>query len=317
MHSNGKNRGLRGKAAALALAAFALAAPAIAEPSFPLGSRIGLEPPAGMTLNKSTNQFEDPDNKATVTALDLPLHLYSEMERMVFAEINKPGVTVLKRESLPYANGIGYFVAVELAHDGKKYRKWLLLAQSNVNPVPDLAALVSVQVVEEAFSVYTDAVARKTLASVTFRPAPNEERLKLVPFVIGELAGFEITEVAPTGVILTDKPERGGQPEVIVSVGKGGPLSADERPNFARDLLQRGPISNLEIISADSMRIGGVPGFEIKARAITPTGAPIMLVQWLRFGGGSYLRIVGGASAQEWEQAFPRMRAVRDGVAMR
>ncbi|MBV9347666.1 MAG: hypothetical protein JO245_06790 [Pseudolabrys sp.] len=315
MQKNLKIMGLRGWA--LAAGFTLLAGAAVADPAYPLGSRIGLEPPAGMTLNPANNQFEDTANKTTVTLLDLPLHLYGEMERMVFAEINKPGVTILKRESLPYANGIGYFIAVELTHEGKKYRKWLLLAQSNANPVPDLAALVSVQAPEEAFAVYSDEIARKALASVTFRPAPNEERLKLMPFAIGDLAGFEIAEVAPVGVILTDKPQRGGQPELVISMGQGAPLDAQDRPNFSRDLLQRGPISSLEILSADAMRIGSMPGFEIQARAIGPNGAPIRLVQWLRFSGGNYLRIIGGSSTQEWDQAFPRMRAVRDGVTVR
>jgi hypothetical protein len=62
------------------------------------------------------------------------------------------------------------------------------------------------------------------------------------------------------------------------------------------------------------MRIGRLPGFEIRAQAKQPDGAPIALVQWLRFGTGGFMRIVGVAPKDEWDNLFARFRAVRDGV---
>jgi hypothetical protein len=38
------------------------------------------------------------------------------------------------------------------------------------------------------------------------------------------------------------------------------------------------------------------------------------VVQWLRFGGQSALRIIGSSPREQWAQAFPRFRAVRDGI---
>ncbi len=38
------------------------------------------------------------------------------------------------------------------------------------------------------------------------------------------------------------------------------------------------------------------------------------MVQWLRFGGGGFIRMLGSAPKDEWEKAFPRLRAVRDGI---
>ena len=47
----------------------------------------------------------------------------------------------------------------------------------------------------------------------------------------------------------------------------------------------------------------------------------ILWAQWkssrLRFGGGSYLRIVGVGRKTDWDTLFPRFRAVRDGIASR
>ena len=47
------------------------------------------------------------------------------------------------------------------------------------------------------------------------------------------------------------------------------------------------------------------------------TGADIELVQWLRFGTGAYLRILGFAPKDKWADMFTRFRAVRDGLEPR
>jgi hypothetical protein len=38
------------------------------------------------------------------------------------------------------------------------------------------------------------------------------------------------------------------------------------------------------------------------------------LVQWLRFGGGAFLRVIGVVHKEDWDQWFPRFREVRDSV---
>jgi hypothetical protein len=304
--------------ALLALTALVvLAAPAPAEVVFPPGLRVGLQPPPGMRMNDTTHRFEDPDREASITVLDLPLQLYSEMEKMVFAETNGPGVTVLKRESFPFASGIGYYAAVRLSIDGKSYRKWILLASSAASPVPDLAALISVQVPDDASDAYPDNVVRTALASVTFRPPPIDERLGLVPFVISDFGGFKVTQVAPNGVVLNESAEIRDLPRIVISVGSGGPANADDRARFARDLFQTLALRDLDIISAEPLRIRGRSGFEIKARAKDLAGAEITLVQWLRFDGGGYLMVIAGARNEDWERVYPRFRAVRDAIEPR
>jgi hypothetical protein len=45
------------------------------------------------------------------------------------------------------------------------------------------------------------------------------------------------------------------------------------------------------------------------------SGADVMVVQWLRFGSGGFLRMIGIARADAWTEMFARLRAVRDSVA--
>ena len=74
-------------------------------------------------------------------------------------------------------------------------------------------------------------------------------------------------------------------------------------------------VEELRIINAEPMRIGGQPGHEVRAQAKDPqTGADIEIVQWLRFGTGAYLRILGFGPKDKWTDTFTRFRAVRDRV---
>jgi len=68
------------------------------------------------------------------------------------------------------------------------------------------------------------------------------------------------------------------------------------------------------------LRLGGgnLATHELQAEAKEAfTDTPMKIVQWVRFGSGIYIRMVGMARADQWPAAFPRFRAVRDGVASR
>jgi hypothetical protein len=41
------------------------------------------------------------------------------------------------------------------------------------------------------------------------------------------------------------------------------------------------------------------------------------MVQWVRFTGGGFIRMVAVAPTEQWDSAFTRFRAVRDGVTFR
>ena len=72
--------------------------------------------------------------------------------------------------------------------------------------------------------------------------------------------------------------------------------------------------------SGDMLRLGGgsLVTHELQAEAKEVfTDAPMKLVQWVRFGSGSFIRMVGMARADQWSTLFPRFRAVRDGVMPR
>jgi hypothetical protein len=241
-------------------------AAAIAEPVFPAGLRIGLEPQGGLMLSKRFPGFEDADHKVAISILDLPGRAYEEIERSAFTK-EQQNLGEVKRESFPFASGIGFLINGQSTDNGIVLHKWFLLASAYGK---DLTALINVEVPQEARAIYTDAVIRKALASVTFRETPLQEQLGLLPFKLNEMAGFRVMQALQgSGLILTDGPTNdiNKQPYMIISVGPGAPNEPDERGKFARELLQSAPLRDLTITLADPMRIGGSQGFEIRAQA--------------------------------------------------
>jgi hypothetical protein len=66
---------------------------------------------------------------------------------------------------------------------------------------------------------------------------------------------------------------------------------------------------------SEPVRIGGTPGYETRIDATSgKDNTPVTIVQWLRFGGASSLRIIGSAPRDQWSAAFPRFRTVRDAI---
>jgi hypothetical protein len=78
-------------------------------------------------------------------------------------------------------------------------------------------------------------------------------------------------------------------------------------------------LRDARVTMSEPVRIEGAPGFETRIDAISgKDNTPVTVVQWLRFGSANVaLRIIASAPRTEWPQAFPRFRAVRDGIQSR
>lgn len=292
---------------------------ASAEPVFPPGLRIGLEPPEGLKPSSRFPGFEDSDRKVAIAILDLPASAYRELENAAFNKA-QDNLQQVKRESFPFGSGIGFLITGIAKQNDVTVHRWSLLALAVGASVPNLTMLINVEVPESALSVYSDEVIRKALASVVFRPAPVQEQLGLLPFKLGDLAGFQVMQVAPTGTVIlgeASSDDNTSKPFMIISIERGGPPDPTDRGLFARDLLANAPVRELSIQSAESMRVTGAPGHEVRAKGKGPAGDPVSLVQWLRFGAGGFLRVIGVSPAEKWDQSFTRFRTVRDSIDMR
>jgi len=286
------------------------------EPVFPKGSRIGLAPPGDLKPSTQFIGFEDPDRKVTIGILQLPLAAYEGLERSAFAQ-NQVGLTEVKRESFAFQSGFGFLITGKGEEKGVKVRKWFLVASAVNSQSTDFTTLIKVEVPDTASAIYSDTVIRKVLESVTFRVPPINEQLSMLPFKLKDLAGFRVMRVVLNdGVILIEGPSQDmiKNPYMIVSIGRGGPENPDDRARLARELLTSAPLRDIAVTLAEPIRIDGRPGYEVRATAMGFDGQPLALVQWLRFGGGGFLRVIGAVHKDNWDQLFPRFRQVRDSI---
>ena len=106
---------------------------------------------------------------------------------------------------------------------------------------------------------------------------------------------------------------------MIVSINPGAPAQATERARFAEQLIAGMPgLKDVRTVLSESMRIGALPGYEIRLEAKSArTGKDINVVQWVRFGTSSFVHIVGISPREKWTESFTRFRAVRDGIGVR
>jgi hypothetical protein len=333
MRSNSKFSRAAVAAFAAALACALLVAPTAraADPVFPVGSRLGLVPPPGMVASDAFDGFADPSKDAAILIAMLPAAAYSQIEKSMDAEaLKKQGVNVEKREPMQLSFGQGFLLTGRQIADKARYRKWLLVASAS-----DFTALVSVQVPEDD-SAYPDSVMRAALATLAVRAnVPEAEQLSLLPFVVGDFAGFRVEAVLRSrALLLSDEPVPPGPgneasdskapadgsgvaSRLFIAAIPGGPKELDERAGFARTAFNEiGGIKDVQVSVSEPLRIGGQSGYQTMAQAKdVRTGSDIMVVQWLRFGGGGYLQMVGIARADDhWTGVLARLRTVRDSV---
>lgn len=305
----------------LAVALLSLAAgPALAtEPVFAPGVRVGLVPIEGLALAKDFPGFASPDQSVKVVVTELPAAAYGAIDDAFKG--GPKGANALKAEVLETAAGKGYFTA-EAGRDGDTSVKQYSL----IIPGGTFSGYVAVQVPDTAAPSFSSEAVRRMLVSTVLRnDVPVDEQLALLPFRVTDLGAFKTVRTLVTGaaILLADDPDESNlenAPYIIVAVMPGSPKQPEDRGRFAQQVAATIPgLREARITSSEPMRIDGTPGFETRVDALFgKADTPVTVVQWLRFGqSNATLRIVAAAKREDWTSAFPRFRAVRDGIEPR
>jgi hypothetical protein len=303
---------------AVALFVTAICPAFAADPIFPPGMRVGMTPLVGLIRAKSFVGFETEDQSVKVLVTELPAEAYGEVMNAFRA--NPTGTSGIKPESIETAAGLAYYTA-ESAKDGAtNVRRY-----SMILPGGTFSGYVAVQVPENATKIYSDDAVRQMFASAVIRKeVPVEEQLGLIPFKISELSDFKnVRTLAPgAAIILADGDEVTGfepKPFMVIGVIGATPAQPEDRGRFAQQAATTIPgVRDARITMSEPIRIDGMPGYETRIDATSgKDNTAVSVVQWLRFGGPSSLRIIGSAPREQWPKAFPRFRAVRDGIQPR
>jgi hypothetical protein len=332
-------------ALAVTTLAVLLTAPArAADPVFPTGSPLGIVPPAGMIQSHNFAGFEDPQKNAAILFTTMPAQAYDALDKSMVPEaMNKSGIEIEKREPIQFSFGKGFLLTGKQTTGKARYRKWLVVTTAG-----KVTALVTVQVPDQDAG-YTDKAMRDALATLAMRDnIPEAEQLSLVPFTVGDLAGFHVDEVLPGRALMLVDRAAGGDAAGAGSAadranGPGSDQSKDtskdaptliplnarmfiaampgsvetgDRSNVARTMFQQiVGIKDVRIQDAEPLRIGNQFGFETLAKAKdAQNDTDVMVVQWLRFGTAGFLQMVGIVRADAWPTEFNRLRTVRDSI---
>ncbi|MEJ0074574.1 MAG: hypothetical protein WDO17_03855 [Alphaproteobacteria bacterium] len=287
-----------------------------AEPVFPPGSRIGLEPPSGMAAATSFQGFEDRTNRVVLLISEVSAQTYDKIAQDFTPEvIRQSGMEEISRETLPLASGEALLVVTRQEQNGTALRKWALLARSD-----DLTVTIIGVVPEAAREAYPDAALRAAFASVVVRAKLTpDEMLAVLPYRLDDLGGFRLLRASPDGTtVMTLGPQDTSlpaqQPYFMITPRPAEPPQPAERERFAQRMMAAFLTRpNVRVVNSEQMRIGGVPGYQIVAIGRDEgTGDELFMVQWLRFSPG-VVQMFGVARRDQWDDAFTRMRAVRDG----
>ena len=306
---------------ALAVMALTIAPALAADPVFPVGSRLGLVPPAGFVPSTKFIGFENPQASAAILLVAMPAEAYPELEKNFTDEMLKArGIQVTTREAVTFKDGKGVFVAGPKEQDGAKRYESVLIAN-----VFGMTALVSVQMLESSRATVTDAVVRDALKTIAVRQQiPDAERLAVLPYKIGELSGFHVVRSGHDGAaVLTLGPKDSvtnvEQPFMLITIVASEAPKPDERDKIARQAFSSAPgIKDIRITRSEPLRMGQSNGHEIIAEAKDSTSnVDVTAVQWLRFGQNAHLQMFAIVRRANWNEVYPKLRAIRDSVEPR
>jgi hypothetical protein len=302
---------------ALVLFVAAICPALAADTVFPAGVRVGITPLVGLVGARTFVGFETEDHGVKVLMAELPPEAYNEV--VTAFKANPAGTNGIKPESIETSAGVAYYTAENARNGATSVRRY-----SMILPGGAFSGYIAVQVPENASKIYTDDAIRQMFSSAAVRKqVPVEEQLGLLPFKISELGDFKNVRTLAVGsaVLLADGEENSSvevTPFMVLSLMGSAPAQPDDRGRFAQEAAISIPgVREARMTMSEAVRIEGMPGYETRIDGISGKGTPVTVVQWLRFGGPTTLRIIGSAPRDQWAKAVPRFRTVRDGIQPR
>jgi hypothetical protein len=292
--------------------------PAVAAPVFPPGSRIGLVPADDMEFSWRSGLFENPSKYASVRMAEMRPEDYPIIERSIMNP-DEAVFRVIFRERTT----IGGYPAVlatvnQRSRGGFLLRKWLLAVRE-----PTLTMYIVVQSIESPEG-YTDAAIRRMLNSVVSRPiVPIEAEMAVLPFQIGDRAGFRPVRMDVHQLVMTeglsDDLHLFEQPVMTASFVSMRPPNSAETQDFAVKLLRADPgLKGVAIEQTQPFQPRGRARHEIVARAKdAASGKPLIVLQTLEFDLNGILRIKSVTRPGDRETHLPRFRTLANGIEMK
>jgi len=303
---------------AIAVAVAAVTPAVAADTIYPRGIRVGVTPMPGLTESQAFLGFESAGHGVKVLVAELPGPAFGEVEA-AFKTVPEGAMGKVKPESLQTAAGTAYYTAEEAVVGTDKVKRYSLIVAGSKS----FSGYVAVQVADNEAQTYSDEAVKKMLSSVSVRQqVPVQEQVAQMPFNVRDLGDFKtVRTLAPGAALLLADGNEGsgieGSPFMVLGLIGSVPEQTDDRARFAQQAAATIPgLREARITTSEPIRIDGSPGFETRIEAVSgKDNTPVTVVQWLRFGSASVaIRVIGSSPRDQWSDAFPRFRKVRDGL---
>jgi hypothetical protein len=289
-----------------------------ADPVFPQDGPVGAVVPRGMSPAVGFACFQDNARGAALFMMTAPPGSYAETVA-AYADNGKLaqyGVLAERREKWTIGSNPALVIIGRQQAASGSVRKWIALVDS-----PKAVALVTMQYTDAAAATYTDAVVRTMLASIVIRDPPNLERqIAALPYTVPSLGPFRIISGIFMGnmLLLTDGPKdtdpEHDQASLAIGMTTSNPAPRD-RDDFGRSQflgLTAVRVSQIDVVN--HLTIYGFPVLEILGSGATKTGTPLKLAQWTVFGPSSTLILLAMARPVHFNQVYPDLVALRNGI---
>ena len=251
---------------------------------------------------------------------ELPAEAYNEVVNAFKA--NPAGTNGIKPESIETSAGIAYYTAENAKDGATNVRRY-----SMILPGGAFSGYIAVQVPENAEQ---DLHRRGGAADVCLGGGPQggsgrgaawadavqdqrTRRFQECPHAGGRLLpSFSPTAMKTAGFEAA--------PFMVIGLMGSAPAQPEDRGRFAQEAATTHSRACARRGSRCPSRSASTACPAMKRASMRISGkdnTPVTVVQWLRFGGPTTLRIIGSAPRDQWAKAFPRFRAVRDGIQPR
>ncbi len=271
------------------------------------GTDISLIPPRDFKVAKNFSGFEYPKAEASIMVSVLPGGIQKLIVSMTDDRAKAKGMTVLSRQRIEVDGKQGLLLNLAQDAGGHPFRKWMLVFGDTSKTALLLATfpkekegLLSRAMKDSLLTAKTGARGEAAAQDIEDdgEAGAAAKPIEGVPFKITPAAPLKLAEVINKTVMLT----RGGTYPIaepgdplFIAGGALSTVTPTDRKKYALARLKAtATVKEIEVTTVSEIKINGLPGFEIVAKAKhDPSGTPLLLYQVMLFTADSYYLMQG------------------------
>ena len=290
------------------------------EAVYPDGSSFGLVPFDGATESTSFSGFIDVKNSNSVMINEMPLVAWAGVYEAFNKKSNlqKQGIKAKSIKDVTVSGMVALQVSGTQTFQGRPIPKCIFLVKGKNKVAMFSAQMPQAKKKADACALITGITERGSVSL--------GDKLASLPFGLSDLGGMRPVVVqAGSAAVFTIGPEdqskSAEQPVLIIAPSIRPVATGQNKQKLAEQTLRTLADHDIKKIKGvRDLTIDGYPSVEVIALAehTDAPGVSINIVQWMVFKpDGNYVRLIGAATTDKWDDSMQRFKAIRDGLDVR